>query len=83
MTRYGRREVRRLQVCTVRPGLLIPHAVQVMEIKRRRTDRKTGKVETKTVYAVTSLPPEQASPAQLSELVQKTGQSRTCTTSET
>ncbi|MER6145436.1 hypothetical protein ABT174_36345 [Streptomyces sparsogenes] len=41
-----------------------------MEIKRRRTNRKTSKVETKTVYAVTSLPPEQASPAQLAEPVQ-------------
>ena len=67
---HGRREVRRLKVCTVRPGLLFPHAVQAMEIKRRRTHRKTGKVETKTVYAITSLPPEQASPAQLAELVQ-------------
>jgi predicted transposase YbfD/YdcC len=66
---HGRREVRRLKVCTVRPGLLFPHAVQAMEIKRR-TNRKTGKVETKTVYAVTSLPPEQASPALLAELIQ-------------
>ncbi|MFF1732928.1 transposase [Streptomyces sp. NPDC058247] len=41
-----------------------------MEIKRRRTHRKTGEVETKTVYAVTSLPPEQAGPPQLAELVQ-------------
>ncbi|MEV3913088.1 hypothetical protein [Streptomyces canus] len=67
---HGRREVRRLKVCTVQPGLLFPHAVQAMEIKRRRTSRKTGKVETKTVYAVTSLPPEQAGPAQLAELEQ-------------
>lgn len=67
---HGRREVRRLKVCTVCPGLLFPHAVQAMEIKRRRTHRKTGKIETKTVYAVTSLPPEQASPAQLAELIQ-------------
>ncbi|MEU9385341.1 ISAs1 family transposase [Streptomyces sp. NPDC048279] len=67
---HGRREVRRLKVCPVRPGLLFPHAVRAMEIKRRRTHRKTGKVETKTVYAVTSLPPEQASPQQLAELVQ-------------
>ncbi|MFE2967210.1 ISAs1 family transposase [Streptomyces sp. NPDC059340] len=67
---HGRREVRRLKVCTVRPGLLFPHAVQAKDIKRRRTNRKTGKVETKTVYAVTSLPPEQASPAQLAELIQ-------------
>ena len=31
-----------------------------MEIKRRRAHRKTGKVQTKTVHAITSLPPEQA-----------------------
>ncbi|AZS89756.1 ISAs1 family transposase [Streptomyces griseoviridis] len=61
---------RRVKVCTARPGLLFPHAVQAMEVKRRRTHRKTGKVETKTVYAVTSLPPEQAGPAQLAELIQ-------------
>ncbi|MEX3101916.1 MULTISPECIES: ISAs1 family transposase [unclassified Streptomyces] len=66
---HGRREVRRLKVCTVRPGLLFPHAVQAMEIRRRRTNHKTGKAETKTVYAVTSLPPEQAGPARLAELV--------------
>ncbi|WP_329557153.1 hypothetical protein [Streptomyces sp. NBC_00696] len=41
-----------------------------METKRRRIHRKTGKVETKTFHAVTSLPPEQAGPAQLAELVQ-------------
>ncbi|MFF8374456.1 ISAs1 family transposase [Streptomyces lydicus] len=67
---HGRREVRRLKVCTVQPGLLFPHAVQAMEIKRRRTHRRTGKVQTKTVYAVTSLSPEQARPAQLAQLVQ-------------
>ncbi|MGC5004880.1 ISAs1 family transposase [Streptomyces sp. NBC_00353] len=67
---HGRREIRRLKVCTVRPGLLFPHAVQALEIKRRRTHRKTGKAETKTVYAITSLPPEQTDPAQLAELIQ-------------
>lgn len=68
---HGRREVRRLKVCIVQPGLLFPHAVQAMEIKCRRTHRRTGKVQTKTVYAVTSLSPEQARPAQLAQLVQK------------
>ncbi|WP_234435967.1 ISAs1 family transposase [Streptomyces sp. NRRL S-813] len=67
---HGRREIRRLKVCTVRPGLLFPHAVQALEIKRRRTHRKTGKAETKTVYVITSLPPEQADPAQLAKLIQ-------------
>jgi hypothetical protein len=41
-----------------------------MEIKRRRTNRKTGKVATNTIYAVTSLAPEQATPTQLAHLVQ-------------
>lgn len=41
-----------------------------METKRRRTHRTTGKVETETVHAVTKLPPEQTSPAQLAELVE-------------
>ncbi|WP_229919920.1 ISAs1 family transposase [Streptomyces minutiscleroticus] len=65
---HGRREVRRLKVCTARPGLLFPHAVQALEIKRRGTNLTTGKAETKTVYAVTSLPPDQAGPAQRAEL---------------
>lgn len=68
--RHGRREVRRLKVCTVEAGLLFPHAVQAIEIKRRRVNTKTGKVQTKTVYAVTSLTPGQAGPAHLAELVQ-------------
>ncbi|WP_265568689.1 ISAs1 family transposase [Streptomyces hygroscopicus] len=67
---HGRREIRRLKVCTFRPGLLFPRAVQAMEIKRRRTHRKTGKAETKTVSPITSLPPEQAGPPQLAELAQ-------------
>jgi len=35
-----------------------------MQIKRRRTDRKTGRTTIKTGYAVTSLTAEQANPAQ-------------------
>ncbi|WP_260149046.1 ISAs1 family transposase [Streptomyces sp. PanSC9] len=67
---HGRREVRRLKVCTVDAGLLFPHAVQAIEIKRRRVNTNTGKVQTKTVYAVTSLAPGQADPARLAELLQ-------------
>ncbi|WP_327733440.1 ISAs1 family transposase [Streptomyces nojiriensis] len=69
-TGHGRREVRRLKVCTVEAGLLFPHAVQAVEIKRRRVNTKTGKVQTKTVYAVTSLTPDDADPARLAELIQ-------------
>ncbi|MFF7601426.1 ISAs1 family transposase [Streptomyces mirabilis] len=66
---HGRREIRRLKVCTVQPGLLFPHAVQAIEIKRRRTNRKTGKTTVKTIYAITSLTPAQATPAQLAQLI--------------
>ncbi|MQY39960.1 hypothetical protein SRB17_79890 [Streptomyces sp. RB17] len=69
-TNHGRREVRNLKVCTVQAGLLFPHAVHAVEIKRRRVSRKTGKIQTKTVYAVTSLTPDQASPARMAQLVQ-------------
>ncbi|MFF8366863.1 hypothetical protein ACF05F_33310 [Rhodococcus erythropolis] len=52
------------------PTCCSPHAVRAVEIKRRRTNRKTGKVQTQTVYAVTSLTPNPANPAQLAELTQ-------------
>ncbi|WP_409467372.1 ISAs1 family transposase [Streptomyces sp. HC307] len=68
-TGHGRREIRRLKFCTVRPGLLFPHALQAIEVKRRRTNRRTGRTSTKTIYAVTSLSPGQATPAQLAVLI--------------
>ncbi|WP_241846190.1 ISAs1 family transposase [Streptomyces sp. MJM1172] len=60
---HGRSEIRRIKVATVN-GLLFPGACQAVQIKRRRTDRKTGKTTMKTVYAVTSLTAGQATPAQ-------------------
>jgi predicted transposase YbfD/YdcC len=65
---HGRTEIRRIKVATVR-NLLFPTARQAIQIKRRRTDRKTRKTTIKTVYAVTSLTAEQASPAQLAKLI--------------
>jgi predicted transposase YbfD/YdcC len=44
-------------------------ARQAVQIKRRRTDRKTGKTTIKTVHAVTSLTAEQTGPAQLAKLI--------------
>ena len=61
-------EIRRIKVATV-SNLLFPGARQAIQIKRRRTDRKTGKATIKTVYAVTSLTAHQAAPAQLAKLV--------------
>ncbi|WP_329319244.1 MULTISPECIES: ISAs1 family transposase [unclassified Streptomyces] len=65
---HGRSEIRRSKVATVN-NLLFPGARQAVQIKRRRTDRKTGKTTIKTIYAVTSLTAEQAGPAQLAKLV--------------
>lgn len=65
---HGRREIRRIKVCTV-PGLLFPGASQAVQVKRRRVDRKTGKATITTVYAVTSLTADQAAPAQLAALI--------------
>jgi hypothetical protein len=65
---YGRCEIRRLKVCTVQPGLLFPYAVQAIEVKRR-TSRTTNKTTSKTIYAVTSLAPEQATPLRIAELI--------------
>ncbi|MFD8209649.1 ISAs1 family transposase [Streptomyces sp. NPDC059695] len=65
---HGRAEIRRIKAATVN-NLLFPGARQAVQIKRRRTDRKTGRTTVKTVYAVTSLTAEQAAPSQLARLV--------------
>ncbi|KQZ16595.1 transposase [Streptomyces sp. Root55] len=65
---HGRGEIRRIKVCTVN-NLLFPGARQAVQLKRRRLHRKSGKVSIKTVYAVTSLSAEQATPAQLANMI--------------
>lgn len=67
-TGHGRSEIRRIKAATVN-SLLFPGARQAVQIKRRRTDRKTGRTTVKTVYAVTSVTAEQATAAQLAQLV--------------
>ncbi|MGV9704366.1 hypothetical protein [Streptomyces sp. NPDC003483] len=62
----GRAEIRRTKVATVN-DLNFPAARQAGQVRRRATDRRTGKTTVK-VYAVTSLTPEQAGPAQLAQL---------------
>ncbi|MFJ8159197.1 hypothetical protein [Streptomyces sp. NPDC094468] len=44
-------------------------ARQAIQIKRRRTDRRTDKTTITTVYAVTSLTAEQTTPVQLARLI--------------
>ncbi|MFF1917360.1 ISAs1 family transposase [Streptomyces sp. NPDC058239] len=67
-TGHGRGEIRRVKVCTAN-SLLFPGARQAIQLKRRRMDRKTGKVSIRTVYAVTGLTAEQATPAELARLI--------------
>ncbi len=67
-TGHGRSEIRRIKAATVNK-LLFPHAAQAVQLKRRRTNRKTGKVTIKTIYAVTSLTADRATPARLATLI--------------
>ncbi|MGW4931371.1 ISAs1 family transposase [Agromyces sp. NPDC004153] len=62
---HGRYERRTLKVVTVTAGLLFPHAVQAIQIRRQVQHLKTGKWTTVTVYAITSMPAWQAGPADL------------------
>lgn len=72
---HGRREVRRMKTCAVRPDLPFPHAnqvtqaIQVIQVKRRRTDHRTGKTTIVTINAVTSIPPGQIAHVQLAALI--------------
>ncbi|MEV4571530.1 ISAs1 family transposase [Nonomuraea sp. NPDC049419] len=68
-TGHGRREIRRMKLCTVRPGLPFPHAAQAIQVKRRRTDHRTGKTTIVTTYALTSLPPGRITHSQLAALI--------------
>nr|WTB28307.1 ISAs1 family transposase [Streptomyces sp. NBC_00830]WTB28595.1 ISAs1 family transposase [Streptomyces sp. NBC_00830]WTB35774.1 ISAs1 family transposase [Streptomyces sp. NBC_00830] len=61
---HGRDEQRHVQVVTV-DGLLFPHAAQVLRICRRRRLYGAKKWSTETVYAITDLPAEQASAAEI------------------
>lgn len=60
--------MRSIKVATVN-NLLFPGARQAIQIKRRRTDRKTSRTTVKTVYAVTSLTAEEVTSAQLAKLI--------------
>jgi predicted transposase YbfD/YdcC len=61
---HGREEIRELQVASVN-GLLFPHARQVVRIRRRSRPLGEKKWTEEIVYAVTDLPAEQATPAEI------------------
>ncbi len=58
-----------MKICTVRPDLPFPHAAQAIQVKRRRTDRRTGKTTIATIYVVTSLPRGRITDAQLAAVI--------------
>lgn len=68
---HGRVEERTLRVAKAPPDLGWPHARQVLSLKRYAVSKRTGEVlSNQTVFAVTSLTPDQASPAELLNLWQ-------------
>jgi predicted transposase YbfD/YdcC len=65
---HGRVELRSLKAVSVR-HFGFPHAAQVLQVTRKRRDLHTDRWQTVTVYAITSLPFEQAHPARLADLL--------------
>lgn len=61
---HGRHERRQVQIVTV-DGLLFPHARQVLRITRKRRKAGMKRWSTETVYAITDLPAEQATAAEI------------------
>lgn len=68
---HGRLERRTVKATEVRAGLLFPHAVQAVQITRRRQPLTGGPAETEVVYLVTSLPTHQASPTLLAAFARR------------
>jgi predicted transposase YbfD/YdcC len=66
---HGRIEKRTVKAVTVSAGLHFPHAAQAIQITRRTRRINGKKWRTETSYAITSLLPAQARPAQLAEWI--------------
>ena len=66
---HGRDERRTLKLTAVAAGLAFPHAVQAIQVVRRRKPPGKKRWSTETVYAITSLSVTQASPAQLAAII--------------
>lgn len=70
-TAHGRDEIRRVKTCTATRGLAFPHAVQAVQIVRRRRIVTTGKVALERVYAVTDLTADQADAPEIAHRVRE------------
>lgn len=67
-TAHGRDEIRRIKAAAV-AGIAFPHAVQAVQIVRRRRIVTTGKVTLERVYGVTDLTAEQANATEIARRV--------------
>jgi predicted transposase YbfD/YdcC len=65
---HGRIELRTLKAVTVH-HFGFPHAAQVLQVTRKTRQLRTRRWRTVTVYAITSLTAQQASPARLTDLL--------------
>ncbi|MEV0966514.1 ISAs1 family transposase [Streptomyces sp. NPDC049910] len=66
---HGRKETRATRALTVTGlGLHFPHAAQAARILRHRTDLATGRCSRQTVYVITDLTSQEASPERLGRL---------------
>jgi predicted transposase YbfD/YdcC len=65
---HGRLELRTLKAVTVH-HFGFPHAAQVIQVTRRTRQLRTRRWRTVTIYTITSLTFEQASPARLADLI--------------
>ncbi|MBT2545265.1 ISAs1 family transposase, partial [Streptomyces sp. ISL-44] len=67
---HGRKETRVTRALTVTGlGLDFPHAVQAVRVLRHRTDLTSGRCSRRTIYAITDLTSQQASPQRLGQLL--------------
>lgn len=67
-TAHGRDEIRRIKAAAV-VGIAFPHAVQAVQIVRRRRIATTGKVTLERIYGVTDLTAEQADATEIARRV--------------
>ncbi|NNH72476.1 ISAs1 family transposase [Nocardia uniformis] len=67
---HGRHETRTLKALRIDGGLGFPSARLALKITRRRVDARTRKFASATVYAITSLSADEATPRQLAAWLQ-------------
>ncbi|MHA6800194.1 ISAs1 family transposase [Bounagaea algeriensis] len=68
---HGRVEKRTLKAVTLAAGIAFPHAAQAIQSTRKTSTLSSTTRRTETVYAVTSLPADQAKPDELAALVRR------------